>query len=70
METSLKSLKAYYAYIHNLFEANYTTGRIKVIKHIVFGYRGFHYFNARIMIIQNYTLTYKKQNNQASSSLT
>ena len=73
MKTSLNSLKSYQHYVHNLLESNYTNGlieginnKIKVIKRVAFGYRSFYHFKARIMIIQNYTLTYRKQKNQAS----
>ena len=60
MKKSIKTLKGYLPYIKNTLTNNYHNGFvegnnnfIKVIKRIVFGFRSFHRFKARIMICKN-----------------
>ena len=60
MKTSIKTLKGYLPYIKNTLSNSYHNGFvegnnnfIKVLKRIVFGFRSFRRFKARIMICKN-----------------
>ena len=60
MNTSLATSRKYFEYIENAANSTISNGRlegvnnlIKTIKRISFGYRNFHHFRNRIMIIRN-----------------
>lgn len=60
MKTSIKTIKKYISYIGNSLEYGFTNGtleginnKIKVIKHIAFGFRSFYHFKNRILVTQN-----------------